>query len=101
MVGGPVCFGLLALLPLIVGYSTMGPLVGVVWLYVLQGLGRGVWESTNKAVVADYFSYDNLGAFSNLIVANGGASAIVFFVNAYGGTSPTIADCTCNDPTYA
>ena len=62
-------------------------------LFVFQGLGRGVWESTNKAIFLEYFKYDVAGAGSNLIIQNGGASALAFFVNAYASASPTVADC--------
>merc|ERR1711959_48452 len=55
MIGGPICFGLVGLLPLAVGYDHGGLLggKGLILLYVLQGLGRGVWESTNKAIFLD------------------------------------------------
>ena len=32
----------------------------------------------------------NVGAGSNLIIQNGGASALAFFVNAYASVSPTV-----------
>merc|ERR1711871_811505 len=106
MVGGPLCFALLGLLPLVVGYGTIGHWGngwGLIIFYVLQGLGRGVWESTNKAIFLDYFEYDKMGAGSNLIIQNGGASAIAFFVNAFSSASPTVKDCAAQGdcPTYA
>ena len=61
-------------------------------------VGRGVWEATNKAIFADYFAYDTVGAFSNLIIQNGGASTICFFINAYGKVQPQYSDCSCTNP---
>jgi len=96
MVFGPLCFGLVTGLPLLVGYKTLGNWGGLVSLFVLHGIGRGVWEATNKALFAEYFAYDTLGAFSNIIIQNGAASAIAFFVNAYGGTTPSCPEYTVN-----
>jgi len=55
----------------------VAPLVG---LYMLHGLGRGVWESTNKAVIIDFFPNDPKAAFANVIVSSGSASTIGFFL---------------------
>lgn len=49
-------------------------------LYVVHGLGRGVWESTNKAVILDFFPNDAMAAFANVIVSSGLASTIGFFM---------------------
>lgn len=98
MVIGPISFGLVSLLPLVVGYQHLGSWSGLVALFALQGIGRGVWESTNKAIFAEYFAYDTVGAFSNLIIQNGGASTICFFVNAYAHVVPKYGDCHCTDP---
>jgi len=106
MVGGPLCFALVGFLPIVVGYGKIGHWAGgwgLILFYVLQGLGRGVWESTNKAIFVDYFSYDKMGAGSNLIIQNGLASAVAFFVNAFSSASPTVADCAAQGdcPVYA
>merc|ERR1719331_2281549 len=98
MVIGPISFGLVMLLPLTVGYHHLGNWSGLIVLFVLQGIGRGIWEGTNKAIFAEYFAYDTDGAFSNLIVQNGGASTICFFVNAYGHAAPKQTDCSCTNP---
>ena len=45
-----------------------------------QGVGRGIFESTNKAVVADFFAADAPAAFSNVIWSSGGASAMGYFL---------------------
>jgi len=98
MVMGPIGFALVCLLPIAVGYNHLGTWSGLIALYALQGVGRGVWEATNKAIFAEYFAYDTVGAFSNLIIQNGGASTVCFFINAYGNVQPTYTDCTCSDP---
>eukprot|EP00658_Telonema_sp_P-2_P009584 TRINITY_DN13575_c0_g1_i5.p1 TRINITY_DN13575_c0_g1~~TRINITY_DN13575_c0_g1_i5.p1 ORF type:complete len:401 (-),score=102.85 TRINITY_DN13575_c0_g1_i5:460-1662(-) len=100
MVVGPICFALVSLLPIIMGYksSGIGNWGGLVLLYVLQGVGRGVWEATNKAIFADYFAYDTVGGFSNMIIQNGGASTVCFFIDLKTvGLEPVGKDCTCSE----
>jgi hypothetical protein len=36
-----------------------------------MGVGRGVYESTNKAVIAGFFPDDAPAAFANIIWTNG------------------------------
>merc|ERR1711998_396723 len=52
----------------------------VIPMYILFGLGRATFESTNKAVFADFFPNDADGAFANIILQSGAASTIAFFV---------------------
>jgi len=96
MCAGPICFFLIGLLPLLSGYDGWLGGKGLLVLYALQGVGRGVWEASNKACFLAYFAHvkDKGLIGSNLIVQNGGASAIAFFFNAYSSASPTLADCT-------
>jgi len=105
MVIGPACFALIGLLPLVFGYDSWLGGKNLIVLYVLQGIGRGVWESTNKACFLSYFDHvtDKGLIGSNIIVQNGGASAIAFFFNAYSSASPTLGDCILEGacPTYA
>lgn len=50
-------------------------------VYAAQGVGRGVFESTNKACVADFFSAkDTPAAFANIVWSSGGSAAIGFFL---------------------
>jgi len=57
----------------------------MVVFYVLQGLGRGVYESTNKAIFADFFPGDkSVGAFANCILQNTGSSTIGFVMGLSG-----------------
>jgi hypothetical protein len=52
----------------------------VVLVYAAQGAGRGIYESTNKAVVAEFFVDDAPSAFANILWTNGLASAICYAV---------------------
>jgi hypothetical protein len=60
-------------------------------MYITFGLGRGVWESTMKAVFADYFGGDSVGfdenrknaAFSHIPIQNGVMGAAGFFLMAF------------------
>ena len=50
-------------------------------LYVLQGLGRGIFESTNKAVIADYCPGAKAeSGFANFVILSGSASTLMFFL---------------------
>jgi hypothetical protein len=55
---------------------------GLVPLYVLHGVGRVVYETTNKAMVADLFGEtgDTEAAFANVIVFTGSSSAVALFL---------------------
>jgi len=45
--------------------------------YILQGMGRGVYESTNKGIFADFFPGEkSVGAFANCMMQNTAASTI-------------------------
>jgi len=46
----------------------------------MQGIGRACYEGTNKALYADFFKDDAPAAFSNIVLANGIASSISYFV---------------------
>lgn len=51
----------------------------VVLFYVFMGIGRAVYESTNKAIIADFFPGDKgPGAFANVFVFGTAASSIAF-----------------------
>eukprot|EP00929_Paragymnodinium_shiwhaense_P020390 TRINITY_DN13610_c0_g2_i2.p1 TRINITY_DN13610_c0_g2~~TRINITY_DN13610_c0_g2_i2.p1 ORF type:complete len:295 (-),score=75.80 TRINITY_DN13610_c0_g2_i2:197-1081(-) len=52
-------------------------------LYLLQGSGRAVYESTNKAVFADFFVGNRTeGAFANCMLQSSLSFAISFFLQA-------------------
>jgi MFS family permease len=64
--------------------------VGVLLFFVLQGLGRGVYESTNKVVFADFFPGKAPGAFANCMMQNSSAFAACFFLSAAFQNSPDV-----------
>jgi MFS family permease len=60
-------------------------------LYSLQGSGRAVFESTNKAIFADMFPTEPVGAFSNSMLQSSLAFAMCFFLsNTLKGTTLAI-----------
>jgi MFS family permease len=65
-------------------------------VYSLQGIGRATFEGTLKAVFADYFCHEKEGAFANIVVQNGFASAIGYiceyciFVVVRDACGPTV-----------
>jgi hypothetical protein len=56
MAGGNACFLLCALLFSLLPDTALGTVVVMVPFCILFGIGRGVWENTNKAVIADFYS---------------------------------------------
>jgi len=57
-----------------------GRWVFLVALYILVGNGRAVFESTNRAVCADFFPDTSAGAFSFISIQSGLAGAAGFFI---------------------
>ena len=50
---------------------------------IIYGIGRGTWENTNKAVIADFFSSNpstNTAAFAGISFTSGLAGAIGYFL---------------------
>lgn len=56
-------------------------------LYTLHGIGRSVWESTNKSVFADFFGSNAPAAFANVIFSNGLSGALGFLSNSFAPLS--------------
>jgi len=87
VVFGACCFLAIALLSLITAPDGEGPGGwgwGIVVFYLLQGLGRGVYESTNKGIFADFFPGEKgVGAFANCMMQNT-ASATVGYALGLG-----------------
>ena len=79
---GAAAFLLLAVLSKYVGHpATWG--WGVLVFYVLMGIGRAVYECTNKAIFADFFPGEaSAGAFANVFVFGTLASTIAFSLGA-------------------
>lgn len=82
MILGSVCFSLIGFTLLFATNTQLGTWGCIVPYVILQGVGRGVWENTNKATVADIFGDDSdkvSGAFALISFSNGVATAIGFF----------------------
>jgi MFS family permease len=53
----------------------------LIMVYAFQGIGRATFEGTLKAIFADYFPYEKEGAFANIILQNGLASAVAYVLS--------------------
>jgi MFS family permease len=51
----------------------------LLFVYSMEGIGRATFESTLKALFADYFTYEKEGAFANIILQYGIASTLGYF----------------------
>merc|ERR1711871_352882 len=81
MIFGTLSYVAIAAVILIFSTSTLSSWKwGLVFLFILGGNGRAVFEGTNKATVADFFPDKQPAAFANVIITSGGASSIAFFV---------------------
>jgi len=76
---GAVCFLLIPICLLLLG-CCRGWGWWMISLYILQGLGRAVFESTNRAAFADFFPDDNQSAFANCSLQVNTAFALSFFL---------------------
>jgi MFS family permease len=58
-------------------YGNWGTLV---FIYILVGVGRGVWEAVVKAVFSDFFVDNSVAGFAALHVQSGGSSGVGYFL---------------------
>merc|ERR1712071_641150 len=81
---GSVCFFCIAMLSFATFPDGEGPGGwgwGIVVFYIFQGMGRGVYESTNKGIFADFFPGEkSVGAFANCMMQNTLASTIGYLM---------------------
>lgn len=79
---GSLCFILIGVLSFISAPNGKGPGGwgwGILIFYILHGLGRGVYESTNKGVFADTFPGERgMAAFANAMMQNTFSSTVGF-----------------------
>jgi MFS family permease len=80
MLLGAVAFFALAFPFLIQGDASDYTSWKVMLLYIALGVGRGTWESSNKAVVADLFGARSSAGFANIMLADGVSSAVAYFL---------------------
>lgn len=101
MVGGNAAFLALGLFMVLVPASAFlvaddGSGTARAWamllpLYALQGLGRGIFESTNKAVLSDFCPAPRTEAgFANFVLLSGSSSTLMFFLIGQDVIKPSI-----------
>lgn len=83
MILGNVCFLIMAISFAFIPADTLGTWTAVVPLYAAYGIGRGIWESVNRAIYGDFFPDDQAAAFANITMLSGGSSWIAFFIFPY------------------
>jgi len=89
LVLGGVVFGVVGILACAITQQQLESFGwGIVIFFILMGIGRGVYETTNKAALVDFFPGEAATpAFANNYAWSGIAFAIAFF--AYEGMSQT------------
>jgi hypothetical protein len=75
MLAGSACFAMLAFLFTVEDNASLSATGTLVLLYMLQGMGRGVFESCNQGVISDFFPNDAPAAFANVVWSSGGSTA--------------------------
>lgn len=65
----------------------------LLFVYSAEGIGRATFEGTLKAVFADYFSYEKEGAFANIILQDGLASSVAYYLSFQMKCSATSMYC--------
>ena len=80
LVMGSVCFAALAGLWILFPGIDSKSWGFLILCYSLMGFGRATFESTLRATFADFFAKDTDGAFANIILQSGLASALAFFL---------------------
>jgi MFS family permease len=74
----------------------LGTWTGIIPLLLLYGVGRGIWENTNKAVMADFYAEDKdscISAFAASSFFTGYASAMGYFVFPYSSRTGMAGVC--------
>jgi len=81
---GAVCFALLGALSKVGDPTEWG--WGALVFYACMGVGRAVYESTNRAIFAEYFPGPDRspGVFANVMVFTTGATSVAFVLDATG-----------------
>lgn len=74
------------------GVNSPAALLAVI--YVLEGVGRGVFEGPNRSVYADWFENRREMAFACWIVQSGGSASIAFFMLALDVTPTAVRNQT-------
>ena len=82
---GGVCLFMTGATLFVVSDDVLGTWLGITLYLIIYGVGRGTWENTNKAVIADLYSSSRMDpghattAFATVAFSNGFAGAIGYF----------------------
>lgn len=79
---GGLCLAYVGLAMFLFSDETLGTWLVIITYLVIYGVGRGTWENTNKAVIADLFADTpdlSTAAFASISFFNGMAGAIGYF----------------------
>ncbi len=83
MIMGIVCFAMGGLFLICLNDNEIASWSVILWYYVFHGAARGVWENTNKALIADFFPSADMrdAAFASVYFSSGlaGAMGFIFF----------------------
>ncbi len=91
MIFGGVCLGFVGFITYFVSDGTLGTFAWIVPLLIVFGMGRGSWENTNKAVIADLYTdtpEQSTSAFANVNFSGGISGAFAYLV--FGLCSRTV-----------
>jgi len=81
LVLGQLCFFTEAIIFWSISNAKLGHYTILFILYAIHGIGRSTYESTMRATFADIWKNDQQAyAFANIVVANGGSTAVAFLV---------------------
>jgi len=82
MIAGGLCLTLTGFIFFVVSNETLGTWAAIVPFLMVYGMGRGTWENTNKAVIADFFTETpdlSTAAFAAISFSNGLAGSIGYY----------------------
>lgn len=85
MVWGGLCFAFVGFILYFESDAALGTWAWIVPFFIFMGMGRGAWESTNKAVIADFYTTEpqnTASAFACVSFNNGISGAIAYYVFA-------------------
>jgi MFS family permease len=88
MVIGGVCLAFVGFALFVASNAQLGTWLLITIYLVIYGMGRGTWENTNKAVIADLFADTpdlSTAAFASISFFNGLAGAVGYFSFSHMG----------------
>lgn len=77
-----------------IGSEVHSPAALLAVIYILEGVGRGVFEGPNRSIYADWFENQREMAFACWIVQSGGSASIAFFMLALDVTPSAVSNRT-------